>query len=56
MTNCTPVTRKTDSIYKSIKLHKAFNKGGLPILVKCSKYAKIKYRIYVNYYYFYQVL
>ena len=34
----TPIMRKSEEIYKSRGLHKAFNKGQIPLLVKCSKW------------------
>ena len=35
-------------IYKSWGLHKVFNKGGIPLLVKSNKSSKIKYCVQVN--------
>ena len=41
--DCTRTTRKTEGIYKSIGLHKAFIKVGIPSFKKALNYSK--YRI-----------
>ena len=46
--DCTSTTRKTEETYKSNGLHKSFNKGRMPLLVKSPKSPQIINIVYTK--------